>query len=81
VNVLLFQGKEVIHENELENQNVVSMYKAEGNIHEQERDISKVWKKKDVKISILGLEHQTRYDALMPLRVMGIETIFFRLQN
>ena len=54
VNVLLFQGKEVVQENELESQSTVSMYKTDGSIHEQERDVSKVWKRKDIKISILG---------------------------
>ena len=80
VNVLLFQGKEVVQENELESQSTVSMYKTDGSIHEQERDVSKVWKRKDIKISILGLEHQTGYDALMPLRVMGYDGASYRAQ-
>lgn len=37
VNVLLFHGEEIMKEDELQNQNTVSMYKAENTIHEQER--------------------------------------------
>ena len=70
----------MVQENELESQSTVSMYKTDGSIHEQERDVSKVWKRKDIKISILGLEHQTGYDALMPLRVMGYDGASYRAQ-
>lgn len=80
VNVLLFQGKELVQEDDLENCGMTSMYKADQKIHEQERDTSKVWKKGEVKISIFGLEHQTKYDSLMPLRVMGYDGASYRSQ-
>lgn len=80
VNVLLFHGEETVKEDELQDQNTVSMYKAENTIHEQERDVSKVWKKGEVKISIFGLEHQTKKDVLMPLRVIGYDGISYRSQ-
>lgn len=45
VNVLLFDGKSEVEENELVNTTVHSQYKAEdGKVHEQERDIAKYWK-------------------------------------
>lgn len=49
VNVLLFNGKELIRENELEKTGTVSQYKADDSkLHEQERDIAKNWKKEKV---------------------------------
>ena len=46
VNVLLFDGKSEVEENELVNTTVYSQYKAEdGKVHEQERDIAKYWKR------------------------------------
>ena len=42
VNVLLFDGKSEVEENELVNTTVHSQYQAEdGKVHEQERDIAK----------------------------------------
>lgn len=45
VNVLLFKGKRIIQEDELEADATRSMFKADGKIHEQERDVSKFCKK------------------------------------
>lgn len=39
VNVLLFQGKCLLKEEELENTKDISQYKADGKLHEQEREI------------------------------------------
>ena len=46
-----------------------SQYKANGVVHEQERDLSKIWKQKDLRISMLGMENQTVEDPDMPFRV------------
>ena len=59
VNVLLFKGKRLIKENDLEADTKDSMFKIDGKIHEQERDVSKFWKNGEIRISILGLENQT----------------------
>lgn len=48
VNVLLFNGKRIISEENLENTGNISQYKIENKIHEQERDVSKLWKKSEV---------------------------------
>lgn len=46
VNVLLFDGKEVVQENDLVDTKAKSQYKADDQkLHEQERDISKIPKK------------------------------------
>ena len=44
VNVLLFGGQEVIQENDLEDQTTGSAYKADGKLHEIDRDVAKRWK-------------------------------------
>ena len=44
VNVLLFGGQEVIQENDLEDQTTESAYKADGKLHEIDRDVAKRWK-------------------------------------
>jgi hypothetical protein len=43
VNGLLFQGAQVVKEDALTDAQPFSMYKADGNIHEQIRDMSKCW--------------------------------------
>lgn len=45
VNVLAFQGEQVLHPKELTDALPRSFYKADGKIREQERDASKYWRK------------------------------------
>ena len=44
VNVLLFGGQELVHEDELEAESPRSIYKTQSELHEQERDVAKFWK-------------------------------------
>ena len=80
VNVLLFDGKEVLVPEELEEQAPRSFYKADGKIREIERDVAKRWKKQNIRIACIGLENQTEPDADMPLRVMGYDGAEYRTQ-
>ena len=81
VNVLLFGGKPIVKESELENGLAKSQYKADtSEIHEQERDVSKFWKNGLIKIAILGFENQTSVDKDMPLRIMGYDGQSYRSQ-
>ena len=73
VNVLLFKGNRVIKEEELETDTKESMLKADGDVHEQERDVSKFWKNGEIRLSILGFENQTFQDYNMPLRVISYD--------
>ena len=73
VNVLLFKGERLVKEKDLEADATKSMFKADGKIHEQERDVSKFWKNGEIRISILGLENQTVQNPDMPLRVISYE--------
>lgn len=80
VNVLLFKGEQVINERDLEADTTKSMFKADGKIHEQERDVSKFWKNGEIRISILGIENQTAQDSDMPLRVISYDGASYKQQ-
>ena len=85
VNGLLFKGRAVLQEEELIDAQPFSMYKADGEFHEQERDVSKYWITKDgdrinVRIAFLGIENQTDYDSDMPLRVIGYDGAAYRAE-
>ena len=73
VNVLLFKGKRLMKEKDLEADTKDTMLKADGELHEQERDVSKIWKNGEIRISILGFENQTVQDYNMPLRVISYD--------
>lgn len=80
VNVFLFQGERLVQENELSDAQARSYYKADGQIREQERDVSKYWRKSKIKVAVLGIENQTEDDADMPLRVIGYDGAAYRNQ-
>ena len=81
VNVLLFDGCEVVKEDSLENASVHSQYKADdGKVHELERDVAKYWKDGEVMLAIYGIENQTAIDKLMPFRVIGYDGASYRSQ-
>lgn len=80
VNVLLFEGEEVLRPEELEDQAPRSYYKADGKLHEIERDVAKRWKKEQIRVACIGLENQTGIDPDMPLRVIGYDGAEYRAQ-
>jgi len=80
VNGLLFQGREVIYAEDLEDHGTHSHYKADGKLREQERDVAKKWKKGKIKIAFIGFENQTGIDNDMPFRVIGYDGAEYRAQ-
>lgn len=80
VNVLLFHGQRIIKEDELDDALPRSHYKADSTIHELERDTAKFWKNGQIRISLIGLENQTRTDDDMPLRIIAYDGIAYRKQ-
>lgn len=82
VNVLVFDGEEVVRPDALEVSNLRSQYKAasDGKLHEQERDVVKYWKDGDVRIGLIGLENQTKIEREMVLRVLGYDGAAYRDQ-
>lgn len=80
VNGLLFNGEPVIKPEELEDSKIQSAYRAEGGLHELERDVAKRWKKNDIRIACVGFENQTNPDSRMVLRVYGYDGAEYRAQ-
>ena len=73
VNVLIFNGRQVVHEDDLEPAMPQSQFKATGTIHEQERDVAKFWKSGHIRLALFGSENQTEVDPDMPLRVFSYD--------
>ena len=80
VNVLLFDGEQVIKPDELEDQAPRSAYKADGKIREIERDVAKRWTKNNIRFACIGLENQSEPDPDMPLRVISYDGAEYRAQ-
>lgn len=85
MNGLLFQGQPVVSADALTDAFPFSVYKADGDIHEQERDVSKYWiehsgEKTGIRLAFFGVENQTAYDRDMPLRVIGYDGAVYRAE-
>ena len=81
MNVLLFDGREVVREDELTDAQPFSYYKMDGKkVHGQERDVAKFWKNGEIRLSLIGLENQMKTDKAMPLRVIGYDGAAYRSQ-
>jgi hypothetical protein len=80
MNVFLYDGKRVIKEEQLENSKDISQYKADGKLHEQERDVSKFYNGKEMRIAFLGIESQNNEDPYMPLRIISYDGSAYRAQ-
>ena len=81
LNVLLFNGEEVVDPDHLQDTKLRSQYKADdGKLHEQERDVSKLIVSENIKVVLAGLEHQTRIEPDMPLRCFNYDGAAYRSQ-
>ena len=80
VNVLLFDGEEVIKAGDLEEHAPRSTYRADGKYREMERDVAKRWNKEKIRLACIGFENQSESDADMPLRVIGYDGAEYRAQ-
>ena len=73
LNVLLFNGRDLVEESTLTDALPMSMLKIDGRVRSQERDIAKYWRKSKINVALFGLENQTTPNKLMPLRVLGYD--------
>ena len=80
VNVLLFNGKNKVSENDLEDAPSESALKIDGKLHSQQRDVAKYWKNCNIRISLYGFENQTAIDKTMPLRVIAYDGNAYKQQ-
>lgn len=81
INVLIYNGKEVVTEDSLESSGVRSQYKADDSkVHEMERDVAKFWKSHGVTLALYGIENQTKPDNLMPFRMISYDGAAYKSQ-
>lgn len=80
INGVLFDGEQVLHENELVNVKDKSQYKFDNKIHEQERDVCKQWVPYGVCFALVGLEHETQPEPYMPMRIIRYDGAAYRGQ-
>ena len=80
VNGLLCKGEQVVQPCDLVMSQPISQSKADGKIHEMERDVCKYWKPGNVRMALYGLENQTRVENFMPFRIIGYDGSAYRAQ-
>ena len=81
LNVLLFNGEEVVSPDNLQDTKLRSQYKTDdGRLHEQERDVSKLIVNENIKVVLAGLEHQTKIEPDIPLRCFNYDGAAYRSQ-
>lgn len=80
VNVLLFDGEQVVSPYELMEASPYSNYSTNGKVRDQERDVFKYWNNSQIRLAALGLENQTVEEADMPLRVINYDASAYRAQ-
>ena len=81
VNGIMFDGKEVVKEDELVDLSGWSHYKGDDSKHRfQDRDVVKLWKKENVVISLIGIENQDVPDEDMVFRVISYDGASYRTQ-
>ena len=80
VNVLLFNGEEIIEPENLSDAEPRSQYSGDGEMHEQERDVAKYWNESKIRLARLGIENQSQQDPDMVLRVFSYDGGAYREQ-
>ena len=81
INGTIFEGKEIVKSEELTDANPVTQFKDDKNTHrEQIRDVAKLWEKKGVIFSFIGIENQTSLDRDMILRVISYDGATYKNQ-
>lgn len=80
INVLIFDGAEVVKEDALKNAAAKADYKEGSRTRELERDVVKLWETGGVRFAVYGIENQTRPERDMPLRIIGYDGLSYRQQ-
>ena len=80
VNTLVFNGTCRISEDSLENATVHSAYHGNKAFRELERDVAKNWLDNDIRISLIGIENQSKAENDIPLRIIGYDGASYRDQ-
>ena len=80
MNYYLYKGERKIDDDSLTDVKDRSLYSGTGQIREQERDVSKIYKNKEMHIAFLGIENQSKDEKYMPLRVISYDGSVYRSQ-
>ena len=81
INGIMFDGEEVVKEDELFDLSGWSQYKGDDSKYRiQDRDVVKLWKKENVIISLIGIENQDVPDKNMVFRVLSYDGASYRTQ-
>ncbi|MBR6013303.1 MAG: Rpn family recombination-promoting nuclease/putative transposase [Selenomonadaceae bacterium] len=80
VNVLLFDGENVVDPDDLIDAPTFSAYHDDSDkkIRKLERDVAKYWKSENIRLSYIGIENQTDIYKYMPLRIIGYDGTIYR---
>ena len=82
INVLVFGGRRIVHEDELLDTDNRSEYHAgDKGLRGQERDVSKLWVRGGVKFALFGLENQSCPDPEMVIRVPNYDDGSYKSQS
>ena len=81
VNGIMFDGEQVVKEDELLDVPSWSQYKGDDSRHRfQDRDVVKLWKKQGIVISLIGIENQDIPDEDMVFRILSYDGASYRTQ-
>ena len=81
INVLVFDGEQVVKAHELEDADTKSEIAADDKgLHGQERDVAKFWTAQNIRIALFGLENQSVPDSQMPLRIYSYNGASYKAQ-
>ena len=81
VNGIMFDGAEIVKEDELLDLPGWSQYKGDDSKYRiQDRDVVKLWKKENLVISLIGIENQDVPDENMVFRVLSYDGASYRTQ-
>lgn len=80
INVWVYHGKTVVKPEDLIPDETISDLKLTDGLHMQERDVSKIWTKGNVRFALIGIENQTVQDKDMPLRIISYDGASYKAQ-
>lgn len=80
LNVLLFDGEEIIQPQSLAPTGQRSQLKIANAIHEQERDVAKLWVEGNIRFALFGLENQTKKEKDMVMRTFSYDGTSYKEQ-
>ena len=79
VNVLLFDGDQLVRPEDLEDQSPYNAYKADGKIRDIDRDVAKRWIRNRIRMACFGFENQSGIDRDLKPFVPNVKINLFEI--